>query len=544
MAMCAVFFFLRSYIHEISGDELIYQYCLVGYDTETKERIFGKAISSFSDVLASQRVHYMEANGRALIHTAEQCLSGPLGFVVFCVINTCIFILFIWLIVKYVSAGQKSESSYFLWLVTLLALLYLFPSEESLWTSINYGPNYHWPSVLSVSVLLLWRQIVCGNVSAKWNWAVALVSFLAGWSHEGFAVGLAGGTFIYYWLNFKRLPHQILWLVIPLWIGTAALVFAPGSIIRFFHRGEVSMNHRICGFLLNGIDNFLHLKIIWLALLLTVVEIKRHKNRMLSFIRNNILLLWVLCITICFTMIANTHPHTHTLVEVLCLLFLLGYLCECGCFNVMPGWQRVISIVLTLLFAAHQTVLCIDSCKISRFQHRMVEEYKTSPDGLVRYDAPELFPWSENFIRVWPRQLNVDDESFRAIRQIYGNYKKPLIFLWPEEYDAVAGKSRLFVPENRIPGTAPVYATDDSEYLWLHPDSVNPTDKFEYLLKPVDWHHDAPVLLCLKFALMPNSYPDRGDAKLDSIHTRYGTMYRFDRRYIMREAYGVDVKKQ
>ena len=398
MAMCAVFFFLRSYWHELSGDELLYQYVWEKDDPtnlwENGHR-FERHISSVADIWQTQRIHYMKWSGRSIVHTLEQCFSGPAGFVVFCVINTAVLVLLVWLVVKYVS---NESGPYLLWLLTLIGLLYMFPFEDSIWTSINYGLNYLWPGVWSVAVLLLWERIEKGNLPVRWNFGIAMLGLLAGWSNEAFSVGLAGGTFIFYWLNFRRLPRRILWLVIPLWIGTAILVFAPGNLVRFMRSDDgesLSLYYKM----LNGVLNLLAQKLFWLALAIVIVEFIYHRSRILSFARASQLLLWMLAVTFLFILVMNSMSKTNTFEELLCMLLILGYMRYCGFFDRETMPKRVSCVALTVLLAAHQAILCVDTYKVSRFQRRMIDEYIASPDGFVRYDAPELFPCSGKFIR-------------------------------------------------------------------------------------------------------------------------------------------------
>ena len=521
LTICAAFFFLRSYWHEPSGDEIVYQYVWEEDDPTnlwTEGHRFERKISSFADILQTQRIHYMKWSGRNLVHAIEQSFTGH--FTAFYILNTFVFLSFVWLIVIFVSRGSATQSSYLLWLSVILSLLYLFPYQQSLWTSINYGPNYLWPCVLSMLVLLLWQRISDGRVPPRWNWAVALAAFVAGWSNEAFAVGLAGGTFIYYWLNFRRLPRQIIWLVIPLWIGTAILVLAQGNLIRFFgQNGEDVLQLHVRIFI--GANNIMGLWLIRLTVILVAVELYCHRRRITTFLRSSSLLLCVFCVTFLFTIVANSRDHSHTLMVLVCLLLVLRYLSDCRYFDKHTNYQRALCVVITLLFATHQAILCMDSLKERDFQRRMVAEYIDSPDGLVRYDAPKLFPYSCNYIR----RLTDINTYLKVMYIVYGKSEKPLTFLRPEEYDAVTGKTKLFVPENRLPGTAAAYSRPGFQYVWIHPDSVCTDCGYEYELAPISWSSDVHWWYKVKYLLLSEPDPLKQHEDVDSVNTRYGTMY-------------------
>lgn len=516
MAVCAITFFLRSRWHELSGDELLYQYAWEADDPTNlwnPAHRYERPISSASDILCTQVLHYQKVNGRSLVHAAEQAFSGPRGFVAFCVVNTGMFLLLVWLVVAYASPRGRGRSSLLLWLLAVLALQYLFPYQESLWTSINLGINYLWPSVLSVAVLLLWRRMEQQPVSRILMAAAVPLGFVAGWSHEGFAVGMAGGTFIYWCLHARTLPRRLLWPAVPLWAGTAVLVLAPGNMLRFFGDGTTP-GTPLYQHVLNGVGNMLELIVIWLFVAALAVDMVRHR-RISAFLRSHSMLLMVAGVTLAFTLMANTHHYTHTFVELCCLLLLLGYMDTCGCFGAVSRPLRVACAAVVVLYTAHQALLCADTLRNARFQHRMVEAYKASPSALVRYDAPALHPFSEHFIRVLHSHRLNTGNLFGSMQLVYGSPDKPTRFLWADEYDAVVSGA-VFTPANRLPGNAAAYTHPGFEYVWLHPDSAISGARYAFVPGPVGWHTDAPPLLRLAFALRPAAYTAPLPAKPDT----------------------------
>lgn len=135
------------------------------------------------------------------------------------------------------------------WMIPALIWFYLFPASDHLWYEVATGMNYLLPMVLVLAWLLMWRKLITGKHHSWVFMALtSIVGLMAGWSQEGFSVPLSGGMFIYAIINRRtlRIRHYI--PLISLWIGTAALVFAPGN----HHR--VSDGGGLVGHLLNGIN--------------------------------------------------------------------------------------------------------------------------------------------------------------------------------------------------------------------------------------------------------------------------------------------------
>lgn len=160
MAVVAVVFFVRCYEHEPSGDELLYEYVWEDGDPTDlwmRGHQFINKVSSLEDIYNTQVKHYMLVNGRSLVHAVEQAFTGHK--LAFSLVNTGVFLLFVFMIVNFVT-GKNRRNRYWVWFSVVTGLLLMFPYEESLWTSVNLGLNYLWPATMSVAMLTIWKSVI------------------------------------------------------------------------------------------------------------------------------------------------------------------------------------------------------------------------------------------------------------------------------------------------------------------------------------------------------------------------------------------------
>lgn len=516
-------FFIRCYYHELSADELLYQYVWEKDDPTNPWSIhhdFERKVSNISEIIQTQYIHYLEINGRAVVHSIEQAFTDSM--LAFGVINTLVFLLFVWLITYYVSHKRFSRN-YALWAGVIMSLLLLFPFQQSLWTSVNYSPNYLWPATMSMIILILWDKIVAHRISSKWNIPIIIFAAVFGWTHEGFVVGISGGMFIYYCLNFKEFRGQALCLAIPMWITAAIMVFSPGNLSRFFGKAG-RVGPPISARIIDGVDNFLHLPFFCALVLCVLILLATHYRKSLSaFARANFRLLLVLCVAGVFTLIAHTKPYSHTLVELISFILILRYIAR---FPFVHGRSvKILFAVLTLLFIPQQILLARDTITNADLQKTAREMYVKSPDGLTILDYPDISALSVPYIRIWEYNNALFTLYADAMNGVYSAGQKPPVFVMSGELDAVADPGEFFNPENRYPGNAPVYKADNGYYLWIHPDSVPLSSKVKVNYYPVDYKHDLPYLVRLKLILFGGNHPTSDVVEIDSVRTRYGYSY-------------------
>ena len=199
--------------------------------------IFGSQtpINNIGDVLYSQYLHYLSFNGRFVPHFFVQLFDGILGKELFNVVNTFMFMCFLYLI----SFTLKNEfkNFYISTSLTLILIFFLVPGFSNCFLWMSGACNYLWVAVL----LLLFNIVLNSNINNKSLYPLLFIfGIVCGWTNEALALGLGIGYFVYYIFKRKELDAKKVILLAGFYIGVGMLVFAPGSISRALDKSHVS----------------------------------------------------------------------------------------------------------------------------------------------------------------------------------------------------------------------------------------------------------------------------------------------------------------
>lgn len=537
MTFSAVIFAVRAYYREPSSDELVYRYVWEPDDPtglwEEGHR-FEREVSSFSDILSTQSRHYMRVNGRAIVHTLEQAFTGhELAFAVFA---SSLFVAFVALIVGF--SLPEGCRSYGYWLLTSVALLYLFPYCTTLWTSVNYGMNYLYPGVLCMAFLWLWKYVgFDGHRLGRLRLAGAIaLALLFGWSNEAYVLGVDAGMFLYYCFNSRRFRGQIVVLAVVFWFSSAALVFSPGNFLRL--TGPSLQGIPLKESVYYAISHFLELRVWLLFLVATALMLVFRRSELLSVFRRNSYLLYVFASTIVISLVANTKDYSHVLAVLLSLVFILKYISVCRPRMSPPA---VVALVLcSAVYVLSQTLIARDTVRVYRMEHELIKEYRASSDGLVRIPPVEVSPLSRPFIAgpysYFDRKLS--DYFMYVINLVYCNSRKPPIFLEDADMYALVSPQTFFTPANKMPGNAPAYHVPSGRYIWLSQATERP---LSLTYRPVSFSTDGPMILRIKYIFIPEKFSNSDTIIPDTLHTRYGTALRIPAIINDREVVAVDI---
>lgn len=522
-------FFIRCYYHELSGDELIYTYI---WEPDDPTRLwadghrFEHKADNIADILQTQVRHYKEVNGRFFLHVIEMLFTGHM--LLFSVINTGIFLAFIWLMVWYVSQ-RKWDANYLLWLIVASALLYLFPYRESLWTSVNYGLNYLWPATLSMLGLLIWERLDKGSSFSKFALiAFAFLGFFLGWSNEAFSIGFSGGVFIYYCFNFKKFRGDVLWFVVPLWIGTIGLTIAPGNFIRFAGatpREQIPLIWKI----IHGVENIFELKIVWIFVVFLFLNVFRPlRSSFKKWLRQESKLVAMLAVTVPFCILCNSRPHSATMIEFITCLLLLKYICMEG-HRISKKFRIGFGVVLSVFFFGTQTLLAVDAIKLYDVQSRLMQDYRVSEDGLVSVPPSPISTFSVPYFRGGDPSFWWDVSNY--IQGVYGKWQKNADFYLEQDFEALDTASNFYTAENRCPGDAPIYHKRGGMFYWLNPEEHNQGATYSIVYEPRDYRIEGPFYVKIKYGIFPDKENYCENLGIDTVETRFGKSYRLSAKY-------------
>lgn len=517
-------FFIRCYYHELSGDELIYTFVWEKDDPtglwDNGHRFETQAVK-FTDILQTQFRHYREVNGRFILHTIEQLFTQKMAL--FSILNSAIFILFIWSITFYIT-DDKFNTDFNLWLTIAICLLYLFPYQESLWTSVNYGINYLWPATLTMATLILWRRLATVSPQKTlYIIGIVIIGFLTGCSNEAFSIGLSGGILFFYLIHFNDCKKSVLWLIIPLFIGTFLMAIAPGNIMRFTGEGchrKVSLLWKI----IHGLENFASLKVIWVTVLIFIIGIfSRKKYYLRRFFHSQYQLITILFITVLFTIVCNSRPHSAAFVELCALLLGLRYVYDIK-LQVHRAIFKSLRITFSFIFVLLQIQLAYDTIKIYGIHSKMIDEYKSSNDGLIKVPNPPISQFSSPFLRGGDPTFWASVSSY--IKGVYGKWDKDAIFYLENDYDALDANSLFYSPQFRCLGNAPIYHKPGGNYYWLNFSEHIAGDTYMVEYAPRNYTIEGPFYVKIKYALFPETKCHFEEVTWDTITTRFGTSYR------------------
>lgn len=99
-------------------------------------------------------------------------------------------------------------------------------------------------------------------------------------------------------------------------------------------------------------------------------------------------------------------------------------------------------------------------------------------------------------------------------------------FVTEDDFVAISQPEKYFVKANKVPGTAPVYYSGKGFYMWLDGSEISESHELVAKLRPVDFHHDVPLLLKIKFGLFPERYENTERLSVDTISSQFGPAYR------------------
>lgn len=274
-------------------------------------------IKTLKDIFESQCDHYMELNGRFLVHCVVQLFCGILGVEWFRLFNTIMFVLFCGLSTRIICKTWKVSLVWYI--ITSFALWCFIPRIGfTVLGNIACCVNYLWVGVATLAFVVLHSRVSehPDGYSQLGNIGLALAGMVVGSLQESFSVPVAGALFVYYCFNFKKFRGPIAWLVVGYWIGALVLVLAPGNFVRL-HK-SVSSEGVIMASIRRFIAIFSEYWLLVVAVVVHLVMMCYGRIRARKFITDNLLQYLMLLIGLAFTIVvAYTGEHQ---------LFFIGWL--------------------------------------------------------------------------------------------------------------------------------------------------------------------------------------------------------------------------
>ncbi len=446
---------MRSYFYESIGDELVYRF-LIDEDFSTK--YYTDRIESLGDAIESQSHEWFNHSGRFLVHVITQMFAGVWGRGWFSVFNAIIFFVTSLLFWRY--ANRKGRTDIFYALVIALVLSYICPG--GLFRPIAVSLNYLWPMPLVLLFIHLVKRLCensyCSDTGFGKVCLCAVFGFIVGSTQEVYIFPLCVTTFIIICrglLKKKKISGALYAACIALWIGSALVIFAPGTL----HRGSGLMGNPLL-MIYAGVKMLIGQKMVWIAMLLAVIArmmVGSWKNVFVGRYFEISCLLWAVSLAL----VAHTTNQSFAGVEFYSILVALSLFPAVVRDSFLMRYRTVVDIccLLVLLgFIAHQSLLVRDDRRYEWHNHAIVQDYIDSPDGIVAYTPIQPDPMTCGF------QVNFEDRLLRSyyrdwfcytLQVAYGGKEKELWLMTDGEIDAL---SDLKKQKNlAVPGDAGFY---------------------------------------------------------------------------------------
>ena len=391
-------------------------------------------IRTFTDVLRSQYIHYFNANGRFVPHFFVQIFDGILGKEVFDIVNTGVFIAFIYLLSIMVKKEYHSlliPSSLAAWLI-----FFLMPGFGYCFLWMSGACNYLWTATL----LLLFCLMMEKEYKKAYTYPLLFIfGIICGWTHEAISVSLGAGFLVGYMVHKKKPRPSEAMLLSGLFVGILFLVLSPGSIHRAMGEGKQTFD--IVSTLRNmgaAILTMGNIRILPLLAVSLIVAFALDKKWTKTFYRQHIVEITAIAISFVFVLwTQHDSSQSRFGFEFFSLLLLMKVLAR-------VHWRKAV------ILAANAMLLCCTVYALS-LAYKNHEDYKKCIDQITHSDSKVILTnnvRTDAFFKRFVIHFNVPETSSRY--SPYNNFidrhfrKDSLCFL-PEEFykTAVSGHDTL-----------------------------------------------------------------------------------------------------
>ena len=339
--------------------------------------------SGFVESVINRQVNvWLTENGRAMNHLLWQITvaNGDLCYDVFI---SVVFVFYLWSAIN-LAAIRFVWNSLFLWSIAAFSTLYLSPTSSSNFYWAAGGCHYLWPAMSSIVYLLLLKKSCINKFSIIKLTFLSFFSFIAGWTHEIFALPISFALFcmiIYNICKGKHLSKQHFCLIIPFWLGALLIVVSPGTIARIAGNGGAEGATFLSALLAKAVTSFKIFRYgrCFYVLLALLIYLALSKKKSLSvFLKDNALLCLCCLGSLGIVVILGVGGRAVWGVEVFSLLIIIKWVNSVLAHSDKSAVWNKIGAVLAVIIIVHQACL-IKPFKESWDTYRaVVEQIKQS----------------------------------------------------------------------------------------------------------------------------------------------------------------------
>lgn len=396
------------------------------------------------------------------------------------------FILFCFLCGK-VASSKLDEIIPMSFIISFL-LFFLFPGFFVGFLWLSGTCNYLFVSILILTFYILLTSCKIKKIKGYFHYILLfLYGFITGWTNEGFVIGLAISTFIYYFfLRRNELNISRLFLLVGFYLGALNLCLTPWNLYRFFEsRGGISFTnflYQILGTLFS-LTQIRILPILLFALSLYYFIIRKNKNHgFRNFIKSYLLIELSLLFTFLFILTTNfTNIGSRIPIEFYALVLLICLISKLN-FKYLNKVSTIFAIVTILIIS-----YVFPSARLNYKCHLdMAKQIMNNEETIITksFNPPYL---AKRFMI--PLHKQYDYNSFPKpyiISQYYGNSNNPP-FIEESIYKKITKNQTTWVNLTEFDGNGqwikyPNNLHIDSVILILRPFNIN---EIPFYLRPM-----------------------------------------------------------
>lgn len=378
IAIVVFFFYLINEASPLRCDDLIYQFMWLNVDNGSYPVDLNNRIDNIHEAIISQINHYQVMNGRFIVHLIVQSFCGFLGKPMFNIINAIVYAFFLMGCIQLLKLKFFSEK------IFLISVLWLFlPIQYILSFDIAFAVNYLWVATFCIYYIIWFEKTVSSTYLQVWWRSIFLLlgAFICGSSQEGFTIPLSASVFIYSLMNYKKLNKCSLCLIIGLWLGTALVAFAPGTIKR---GNSVVADFDFWAFLHTKMQVLIYSKrLLTFILLFVFVYLTKGRQFVSKFVSDHILIIGIIAFNLLFVIaFPRYNQRLEFPLELMSVLLSVFLVTKCDL------WQKtkvILCSFVILCIIIHMPLTVYYARLVGNEYSEMIEDCRRSPQGETFY---------------------------------------------------------------------------------------------------------------------------------------------------------------
>lgn len=473
-------FYIMNVNVSLRNDDFIYSFVF----TDEPFQFAGQkhSIQNLADIFISQYNHYLLMNGRTPVHFFIQLFCGIWGKSLFDIVNSIVYIAFIIGTTKLIF-GNKSSFFHYLGISSLTWIL--LPVSVFYASGISFAINYLWSLTICIWFLLLYEKVKETKLSNKSYLCFLLVSFLAGWSHESFSIGIAGALFFHLILYYNKCSVQEIGIIIAFCLGVVMIIIAPGTWKRLNDLGGPVI---FSEFIFSRIGILFLMKRLGLLIVCIIVLAILKKINLFSLYKENTLLVCILSFEVFFIMALGIMRERALLgidffsfVLIVRILFnLSASKYKCWKYYTIPLFFFFGYVVVNLI-----NVLSV----VNKEFTAIIEGYLNDKNGITYQYKVKIPSFYNKYVnRLYPKSWEVD-----AISLYYGK----TMHLFPETYKTYFSQIASYLqPEYKVDEGAGLYEIPGTGIYMTYVDPCDKTYEYRYKFEYM------PIMAQQKFSFL------------------------------------------